>query len=469
MLQQFSPPAAVFMVSPPPQFAGGGNSPPKHFIWPEVQRQAKPAKTNPFAFLRANNNVLANNNKRKSAVEMLQESKAYYVKSEHVLDKKQVLRHSDHLRVQASPVLAARSNKHHRTASLDKVALLQENTPPPPRVPARSCSQSPPPLPPKSPRIAPGRPRAKTLVLPPVARNRQANCDVQMRLRQLLSHPDHTVNGYRRLSDDDASRIGHDDHVWLNEEDSNAFESRTVAGEKIYVSSRHSTPSAASRSLLSPVTHKSLPDLSPNKNGEDAASDTSSSNRCYYPSSRATSDYVSRSPSSCKCCNSRLRSPSEIGSAPVASDDDEKDELLSPNTDDSSRRRPVLRSKSDISYRYSKSAAFLAPVPRTEQEEQPIKTTDEVQQFFENLGLEEDVFKTLTRRGSHDSPVFFGSVSSVESYPGVQYVNNVPEAGEEAALGPGGSKMGEQPSIVERNARIIKWLCNCRKAQSTFS
>jgi hypothetical protein len=24
---------------------------------------------------------------------------------------------------------------------------------------------------------------------------------------------------------------------------------------------------------------------------------------------------------------------------------------------------------------------------------------------------------------------------------------------------------GSEPSIVERNARIIKWLCNCRKAQ----
>jgi len=110
-------------------------------------------------------------------------------------------------------------------------------------------------------------------------------------------------------------------------------------------------------------------------------------------------------------------------------------------------------------------AAFLAPVPRLEHEELPLKTSEEVQLFFEHLGLEEDTFRSLTRRGSHDSPVFFGSVSSVESWPGAFTANQEPSP-EETPLGPGGSKMGEQPSIVERNARIIKWLCNCRKAQA---
>jgi len=215
------------------------------------------------------------------------------------------------------------------------------------------------------------------------------------------------------------------------------------------------------------VTHKSLPDLSPNKRGDDSSSTTSSSNRCYYPSSRATSDYVSRSPSSCKCCSSRMRPPSEIGLPRETETEcaEQQDELLSPD-DDSGRRRPVLRSKSDISHRYSR-AAFLAPVPRTDYEELPIKTTEEVQHFFEHLGLEEDAFRVLTRKGSIDSPVYFGSVSSVESWPGAYVANAAETVPEEVPLGPGGAKMGEQPSIVERNARIIKWLCNCRKAQSS--
>jgi hypothetical protein len=182
---------------------------------------------------------LNNNNKRKSAVEMLQESKAYYVKTEHVLDKKQVLRNIGHLRL-ASPQLLPppppRPKTHQRTVSLDKAALLmqqqqQENTPPP-RIPERSCSQSPPPLPPKSPRIAVCRPRAKTMVLPPLARKMINNCDVQMRLRQLLTHSstDREVisNGYRRLSDEDARRIDREDEMWLNEDDSPPFDSKTV-------------------------------------------------------------------------------------------------------------------------------------------------------------------------------------------------------------------------------------------------
>lgn len=177
------------------------------------------------------------NYKRKSAVEMLQESKAYYVKSEHVLDKKQVLKNIGHLRL-ASPALLPppRPKTHQRTVSLDKAALMlqqqqQENTPPP-RIPERSCSQSPPPLPPKSPRIAVCRPRAKTMVLPPVARKTINNCDVQMRLRQLLTHSsaDREVisNGYRRLSDEDARHINDEDEMWLNEEDSPPFDSKTV-------------------------------------------------------------------------------------------------------------------------------------------------------------------------------------------------------------------------------------------------
>ncbi|XP_065337144.1 uncharacterized protein LOC135937814 isoform X1 [Cloeon dipterum] len=527
MLRRLSPPVCcsplsaaqsnLIMVSPPPQFAAGAKSPPKHFIWPEVRRpsqlpQAKhPQHHRPISANNAvlsnglgnnnlvnsnnNNNTNCGSNKRKSAVELLQESKAYYVKSEHVLDAKQVLRagvHGGHLRSAPLPPRQKASHQHHqRTVSLDKAAFL-ENTPP--RLPERSCSQSPPPLPPKSPRIAPGRPRARTLVLTGGRRPVANGPDVQMRLRQLLSQPSlDRDNTYRRLSEDDhptssllRSRHSHDDdedEIWLQDDDSSAFESKSVGGEKGFpVSSRHSTPSAAGHCFLSPAaTHKSLPDLSPGaavgSTPDDNASTGSSSKRCYYAGSRATSDYVSRSPSSCKCCESRARSSASSSRAEAISqvngreqqeeDEGERDELLSPDTDDSlSRRpRPVLRSKSDISHRYSRSAAFLAPIPRTELDDQPLKTTVEVEHFFENLGLEEHVFRNLTRRSSQESSIFFGSVSSVDSWPGGgtgAFASSSVE--EEVAVGPGGGKMGEQPSIVERNARIIKWLCNCRKA-----
>jgi len=60
------------------------------------------------------------------------------------------------------------------------------------------------------------------------------------------------------------------------------------------------------------------------------------------------------------------------------------------------------------------------------------------------------------------SPLFFESVSSVDS--------GTSPWGCVGGTGPGSGGSGnlqrptEQLSIVERNARIIKWLCNCRKA-----
>lgn len=116
----------------------------------------------------------------------------------------------------------------------------------------------------------------------------------------------------------------------------------------MYLRSRHSTPTAhTSRTLLSPATHKSLPDLSPmchtesstttpgSDDEEDETSGASSGRRRYYPGSRATSDYVSRSPSSCKCCGGRRSVPSEAGSAPARAQPCEADGDLSADSGDS--------------------------------------------------------------------------------------------------------------------------------------
>lgn len=132
-------------------------------------------------------------------------------------------------------------------------------------------------------------------------------------------------------------------------------------------------------------------------------------------------------------------------------------------------RRPILRSKSDISHRYSGSVNVpLSP---------PLQDPAQLEQFFEQLGLDNNEFKYVsrTRSNSSDSPVFFSSVSSVDSnnggWTGPWLANAYSSAGG-TTVTPGGmmgsghsGKNIEQPSIVERNARIIKWLCNCRKAQ----
>ncbi|KAJ8963418.1 hypothetical protein NQ318_018898 [Aromia moschata] len=108
------------------------------------------------------------------------------------------------------------------------------------------------------------------------------------------------------------------------------------------------------------------------------------------------------------------------------------------------RDRPILRSKSDISDRY-----WRPPEP----------PTSHLQQFFEHLGLTTDSYEEmLSRSGSSASPVFFSDVSTVDS--------SRPMDGQDYCPG-AAYRSGEPPSIVERNARIIKWLCNCRKLQLT--
>lgn len=109
------------------------------------------------------------------------------------------------------------------------------------------------------------------------------------------------------------------------------------------------------------------------------------------------------------------------------------------------RDRPILRSKSDISDRY-----WRPPEP----------PTSHLEQFFEHLGLTSDSYEEMLSGSGHssDSPVFFSDVSTVDSSRPLDNVDCCPQQT---------YRNSEPPSIVERNARIIKWLCNCRKSQLT--
>lgn len=108
------------------------------------------------------------------------------------------------------------------------------------------------------------------------------------------------------------------------------------------------------------------------------------------------------------------------------------------------RDRPILRSKSDISDRY-----WRPPEP----------PTSHLEQFFEHLGLTSDSYEEMlsNSHSSDDSPTFFSDISSVDSSRPVDNVDYCPST----------FRSSEPPSIVERNARIIKWLCNCRKSLLT--
>ncbi|XP_050356319.1 uncharacterized protein LOC126777348 isoform X3 [Nymphalis io] len=129
------------------------------------------------------------------------------------------------------------------------------------------------------------------------------------------------------------------------------------------------------------------------------------------------------------------------------------------------RPRPILRSKSDISDRYRRAdgrSPSSAPCEGDDSPESPSGESVRLQQFFDYLGMDSRQYDAFIRDGDDDSPVFFSSASTIDS-------NQIAAAADYTVQGPGIQKQiyrnTEPPSVVERNARIIKWLCQCRKAQ----
>ncbi|ODN05236.1 hypothetical protein Ocin01_01452 [Orchesella cincta] len=117
------------------------------------------------------------------------------------------------------------------------------------------------------------------------------------------------------------------------------------------------------------------------------------------------------------------------------------------------------------------------------------KSASDLERFFDMLGLENNTptpapiplseIKDKAAKAGSESPVFFSSVSSVDSAPrrsgsvdsedsplddklGSRTVGGYGKFG--PAGGPSILVQHGEPSIVERNARVIKWLFNCRKA-----
>uniref|UniRef100_A0A8C6FV43 Family with sequence similarity 110 member C n=1 Tax=Moschus moschiferus TaxID=68415 RepID=A0A8C6FV43_MOSMO len=120
-----------------------------------------------------------------------------------------------------------------------------------------------------------------------------------------------------------------------------------------------------------------------------------------------------------------------------------------PSTPPTPARRGLQRSQSDLSSRYSASLA-------------------ESDTFFQFCGLEPDVVEALGREnfsaGSDRGALKVRSVSVATSDSGFSR-----RSGEDAGLQE--EELTEQvpgaTSVVERNARIIKWLYTCKKAKET--
>lgn len=538
-------------------------------------------------------NLKSNAAKRKSAVELLQESKAFYVKSEQVLDSKQELKHSEHLQVTANPnfdvllktpVRVSHSwEGHHHPQQLQQQQQPQQPAPPQPPsrksinvahtqviqngtgnaqhqqlhegliqntdhsiiiatkvqqqlhhhhqhhhqqqqhtnfnhvihegiptsalnsqgpslpvVPTRTVQplaevtkgNSPPGLPPKSPRSL--RPRSKTqpeahsVALahqcfqlgsqnqrPEYRRShseRDTSDDFQIRLRRLLN-----TDSKENL---DTVCPHPTPATFTCVEPSSAIPLKTCP---VPVPCRATTTTATATSTS---IHKSMPDLSPLKlrqglrrpQGSTSTTSTSSSAsvRCeQHPNTVTVTE--TPAPPVLPCppqVTPSSSTPKVISSSPgwsVALDQANRNSV----------RRPILRSKSDISHRYSKSGPDLTQCGASRSS----RSLADLERFFDKMGLDGGAFYQLHAGPSDSSPpVFFNSVSSLSSScckaggtseeestaTSPQCHGNVGKdvmAQKEGLTNENLSQHGPvETSIVERNARVIKWLYNCRKA-----
>lgn len=127
------------------------------------------------------------------------------------------------------------------------------------------------------------------------------------------------------------------------------------------------------------------------------------------------------------------------------------------------RKKTLHRSQSDLSCRHSRTSSDLSDLSS-----RLSRTSTDLERFFDEMGIDRTVLDPMLRlhhRTQH--PDMFESMSSIASAP------NDKSSGSDASQGGEMSETdkkiaecnSKQTSIVETNARIIKWLCNVNKAQ----
>lgn len=129
-------------------------------------------------------------------------------------------------------------------------------------------------------------------------------------------------------------------------------------------------------------------------------------------------------------------------------------------SDSYSDRKPILRSKSDISDRRwnrNNQPSTDRYVSKDKQRLNP-ENLSELERFFDNMGLSDDTYELciIDSASNRYSPVIFSDVSTIDS--------NVLSDSTETNVATQPYRSIDTVSIIERNARIIKWLCNCRKS-----
>lgn len=194
-------------------------------------------------------------------------------------------------------------------------------------------------------------------------------------------------------------------------------------------------------------------------------------NRCERAT---TSDYASRSPSFKYETTSLVQTSQPWTLPPPWQDDSGVDPSAAESSTvepDQVRRKAILRSKSDVGP--SRFAPDLLPaVPPEFTGDVPL----DLDQFFDTIGQHGKCPDMMINTSGRSSPVYFSSVSSVDSCCKRRHVDNMYESSDSEDMAATlqrrllGSQPGMgEPSIVERNARIIKWLIKCRNVPVSSS
>lgn len=128
-------------------------------------------------------------------------------------------------------------------------------------------------------------------------------------------------------------------------------------------------------------------------------------------------------------------------------------------------RRQLHRSQSDLSNcRHSRTSSDFSDLSS-----RLSRTSTEVERFFNEMGIDRDILEPMRKLSETRKKELLDSLSSLDSLEAHSLssrlsndLERMPMESEQDLS----ARDGGTTSVVERNARIIKWLCNVKKART---
>ncbi|XP_050400776.1 protein FAM110C [Patella vulgata] len=175
----------------------------------------------------------------------------------------------------------------------------------------------------------------------------------------------------------------------------------------------------------------------------------------------------------------RKYSSSSLSSTVIMSDEEKMvvDNVMTLSTDMSSTQDVdmdykssfVQRSHSDLSCQHSRNSSIVSDRSSARYS----RASADLEKFFNGMGIERNILDPMLRRqdttSQRDLDIFEG-VSSLDSPDTRSVCSGVSKLSEKTFSSSDCSERTLQStSVVERNARIIKWLCNIKKAKQPLT